>query len=243
MDTMSARDWDAFDAAGSRKWILNGTADVMSAIKEQWDARSQNIGAPPAESERGDILPVSIYDDSAGAVAPGVFQAIIEAKFVEAKEASFQALTSTPGASGWSKEMSYAEIKAPYLARRASYRQASEQTAVHFFEQRMGGQPSGFAAYSEQYNLSPVTDEIERAFDAMRTNALRSPTLEPRMMLALLKQRLGGLPSAPAQPGGAQIDPAADEAQILAELRQSAETAQRSAEQGAALAASFGGAL
>lgn len=244
MDMMSARDWDAFDAARSGKWMANAGKEIMQDIKEQWDAHSLHIGVPPHYDERSNTThPVTILDDSAGAVAPAVFQAIIDAKFLEAKEESYQALTSTPGSSGWSKEAGFLEVKAPHLARRASYRQQSEQNAVRFFEMRMGQEPTGFVSYKREYNLTPVVDDIERAFDLLRRTGLRSALIEPELAIMAIQERLGSLPAPPPAAGVDPILPEEHEAAVRQELRESVERANRSTDQATSLAASFGGGL
>jgi hypothetical protein len=240
MDTMSARDWDAFDAAGSRKWFLNADSEVMADVKVQWDLRSQNIGVPPAfDKNTGESQPVSLYDDSAGAVAPEVFQRIIEAKFAEAREQSFQAITALPGSSGWSKEAGFLEVKAPYLSRRASYRQQSDQTLIYFLEARFGRDPQGFAAWEREYKMTPLVEELEAVLDRLTLSGLRSPTLEPELAIAMVKRRLGGLP-VPMTPEGQPGDPVAFEQTIRREFADAVEVAATTGAQDAGLASSFG---
>jgi hypothetical protein len=242
MDTMSARDWDAFDAAGSRKWLLNGSMATAEETKEQWDAKSMLITVQPAFDPRtGDTNPVTLYDDSAGAVAPAVFQAIIDAKFVEAREQSFQTLTSMPGSSGWSKEAGWLEVKAPYLARRASYRQQSDQNMVRFMNLRFGRPASGFAQWQREYTLTPVVEEIEASIDLMQRASLRSPTLEPELVIGAVKRRLGGLPQPPAAEGQEPEAPEQYEARVRQELGDAAREAQTSMQQANALTSAFGG--
>lgn len=242
MDTMSARDWDAFDAAGSRKWLLNGNPVVAGDVKTQWDARSQIITVPPAfDKQSGESHPVTIYDDSAGAVAPAVFQSIIDSKFVEAKEQSFQALTSLPGSSGASKETGFLDVKAPYLARRASLRQQSEQNMVRFMQLRFGRPAAGFASWKRDYTLTPVVEAIDEAIDLLQRGSLRSPTLEPELAILSVKQRTGGLPQPPTADGVTPEAPEAYEQRIRDELAASVRRAQTATDQANALAGTFGG--
>lgn len=233
MDMLSARDWDAFDAARSGKWFLNADKSVMTDIKQQWDARSINIGVPPAFPEDAATLaalPVDIYDDSSGAVAPAVFQAIIDGKFIEAKEQSFQVVTSAPDSSGLAREMGFAENKVPYLVYRAGLGQGSEQTGIFFTEARMGKVPTGFSRWGRNFTLQPLVDDIDRAFGTLRLNQMRSPTMEPEMALRAIRDRLGGLPL----PGGAT------EETVRAELRTSVEDAKTADAQAGQLGSSFG---
>ncbi len=242
MDCMSARDWDAFDAARSGKWFSPASAETMSVIKQQWDQKNIHTGVPlDVDEKTGVASPVTMLDDSGGAVAPAVFQAIIDSKFQEAREQSFQALTSLPQSSGWSKEAGFLEAKAPYLARRASYRQQSDQNLIRNFEMRMGNNPSGFSRWKRDYNLEPVVEDISNAFDLLRNNGMRSPTLEPELAMLGLKHYLGGLPQPDPVAGVVPTTPEDYEAVIRGELRSSAEAAQRASVQATALAAQFGG--
>ena len=241
MDTMSARDWDAFDAAGSRKWLLNGNLKTAEDTKQQWDAKSMLITVEPAFDEKtGNTNPVSLYDDSAGAVAPAVFQAIVDAKFSEAREQSFQAITSVPGSSGWSKEMGWLDVKAPYLARRASYRQQSDHNHIRFMQLRFGRPASGFARWQREYQLAPLVDEIDRTLETLRLQAARSPDLEAELALQLVKRRVGSLPQPPAPDGGTPESAEAYEQRIRQQMRDSVQAQLDAQQQDASLAGTFG---
>lgn len=237
MDMLSARDWDAFDAARSGKWFSPATKNVMEAIKEQWDAKSLHIGIPMAFDETtGASSVVTVTDDSSGAVAPAVFQAIIDAKFTEAREQSFQALTSLPGSSGVSKERGFEDVKAPYLARRAALRQSSEQNAIRFLEMRAGQAPTGFCLYGRTYNLQPVVDDIDATLETLRLSQLRSPTLEPELVLRSVRERFGSVPLPPSPTGGT----GATEDDVRRELTDSVRAAQAQDAAAQGLQSAFG---
>lgn len=231
MDQLSARDWDAFDAARSGKWFSPGTPNVMAAIKEQWDNHSLHIGVPRAfDEETGISTDVTILDDSAGAVAATVFQSIIDAKYREASEESFQNLTSMPDSSGVRAAYGFAEGKAPYLALRAALRQGSEQNAIRFLEMRMGKVPTGFCKYLRKYTLQTAIDDVDRAFQTLRLNQMRSPSMEPEMVIRAIKDRLGSLP----------LPQGVTEETVRTELRTSSTKAGQAETQQQTLATDFG---
>jgi hypothetical protein len=185
MNTISARDYDAWDAAASRLYFLGADAQVMQDVAAQVTARSILIGVPVAASLQGNQdNRVQVYDGSMGAVPAGVFSTIIEAKFNEAKEQSFQKITSTPESTGISKEAGHQQEKAPYLARRAALRQGSEQTLIYFAELRSGfAKPRGYSKYEREFDLAPVVDDIEATLSMLKRSWLRSPTWERDLLL------------------------------------------------------------
>ena len=231
MDCLSARDWDAFDAARSGKWFSPADPAMMEKVKEQWEGGSYHTGVPPFVAEDGTMVAVTVTDDSSGAVAPEVFQAIIDAKFVEAAQQSFQVLTSEPGSSGISKIIGHKEHKAPYLTRRATYREASDGSAIWFMEARSGYEPRGYSRWTKVFTLAEVVDDISRVLQEFRLNSFRSEDLETELAVRMVKDRLGGLPL----PDGVSEDT------IRQQIRQSIEEARTSEAQAGQLAGQFGG--
>lgn len=241
MNILSAWDFDIWDACASLRFFLNANKAVMTDVTEQWEMASLNIGVPPAVIEdTAETLPVTIYDSSASAVATGIMKELVAAKYDQANEQSFQALTSLPGSSGLSKELGYREDKAPYLARRASYRQQSESTAINLLEMRssMIGPDgvSGFCAYKEEYPLKPLVDDIEKTFQLMKQNGMRSATMEPPMMLQAVKERLGKIPLLVDQRG----EPIGSEEDVIREFKESVGRAVTASDQDASLRGIFG---
>lgn len=192
MDTISARDYDAWDAASSKLYFLGADPTVMAAVGAQVQARAMMIAVPPAPSTTGDQKTehiVSIYDSSAGAVSSNVFSTIIEGKFNEAAQQSFLQATSVPDSSGLSKDMGDRQSKSPMLARRAALRQASENTFLYFGELRFGfASPTGFSQWPTDFELRPLLDDIERALDRLRRTQLRSATLEVDLTMKGLEE-------------------------------------------------------
>lgn len=192
MDTISARDYDAWDAAASRLYFLGADASVMNVVTSQLAQRSMTVAVPPAPSTTGDTKTehiVSIYDSSAGAVASTVFSTIIEGKFTEAAQQSFIQATSIPSSSGVSKEIGDQIAKSPMLARRAAMRQASENTFLYFAELRFGfAAPTGFSQWPTDFELRPLLDDLDAAIDRLRRSALRSSTLAVDLLMRSLKE-------------------------------------------------------
>jgi hypothetical protein len=193
MNQISARDYDAWDAAASRLYFLGATPEVMQAVASQVQQRSMMIGVPPVASATGqpaDERIVQVFDGSTGTVAADVFKAIVDSKFVEAERQSVQAVTSTPDSSGASKDAGFREAKAPFLATRAANRQESENTFVYFAELRFGFQePKGYAVYPREFDLEPLVDAIDAMFATLKQSGLRSPTLAAELVDAALNER------------------------------------------------------
>lgn len=190
MDTISARDYDFWDACASRVFFLGADVNIMTAIADQVNRRSIYIGVPHIKDEKGELKPITPFDTSSGAVPAEVSSMIVEAKFAEAREQSFQQITSAPESSGESKKAGHAEQKAPALARRARYRQQSENTFIYFAELRFGvPSPKGFSIWPEDFDLTPLAEKIDLAFVTLRQSKLRSKTAETKMVTDALQER------------------------------------------------------
>jgi hypothetical protein len=148
------------------------------------------IGVPHAAGPEGELKPITVHDGSMGAVSADVAKSVIDALFQEAREQSFQQVTSTPDSSGESKKAGHAENKAPILAMRARERQQSENTLLHFAELRFGiKEPTGSSEWPTDFDLAPLVDAIDAALDTLRRSKLRSPTAEVAMILQSLEER------------------------------------------------------
>jgi hypothetical protein len=191
MNAVSARDYDFWDACASRLYFLGAEPETMIQVALQHAKRSIQVGVPfPENKNTGDLKPITIHDGSTGAIAAQVSESIVKAKFESAREQSHQQITSAPDSSGESKKAGHAENKAPILAMRARERQQSEQTLIHYFEKRFGiAQPSGFSQWPTDFNLEPLVDAIDAAFDMLRRSKLRSRTAEVAMAMASLADR------------------------------------------------------
>lgn len=190
LDATSARYYDFWDACASRLYFLGATPAIMQAIAQQVEIDSKLLGVPHAEGPDGELKPITVYDGSLGAVTAEVAKSVIDALFQEAREQSFQQITSTPDSSGASKEAGHAENKAPILAMRARERQQSENTLLHFAELRFGiSEPSASSEWPTDFDLEPLVDAVDDAFDMLRRSGLKSRTAEIAMALSSLEER------------------------------------------------------
>jgi hypothetical protein len=189
MNVTSARDGDFWDGCKPLTMLLGADPPVMEAVVGQLEKQGIYIGVPHAASADGQLKPITVYDGSASVVPAEVAKMIVEAKFAEAREQSFQQITSTPDSSGRSKEMGHAENKAPLLTRRARYRQQSENTLIHFLELRSGiAKPSGSSVWPTEFDLAPLVETIKDSMDMLRRSRLRSKTAEVALTLNALEE-------------------------------------------------------
>jgi hypothetical protein len=189
MNVIHARDYDYWKACSSELFFLGANPNVMDEIAKQKGNIYKGVplaeGGPVGEGQR-----VAIHDASMGAVTAQVSESIVKAKFAEAREQSYQQVTSTPDSSGRSKEAGYQEQKAPYLATRAALMQQSENTLLYFWELRSGfSSPAGYSLWPREFDLAPLVDDIDATFDTLKRSGLRSPTAEAMMMLAAMRER------------------------------------------------------
>lgn len=227
MNVNSARVFDYTDACASKMFFLGADGTLMTTIAGQ--KKNVWIGVPNMSVPDGEggtkEQPIALYDGSMGAVAADVSQGIVDAIFAEARDESFQQLTSTVDSTGESKRAGFAENKAPFLARRAKLRQQSEQTFVWFAELRSGrvadgASPEGYSVWPVEFDLAPVVEAVDANLDRMRRAGLRSPTLEVGLVKTGLMED-GLWPEEPAEQDAAER-----------ELEQSAQQASSAAREG-----------
>lgn len=194
MNMISARDWDAFNAAMSKTYILGADPQTTQVVIDK--ARdSQIIPVPAIEKEDGSVLVPTLYDGSQGAVASNVFSTILTAKFSEAQQTMMEKVTSDQSASGAKQAASFAEASSPLLVKRARAHQQAESNAIYFLELRWGtvsnGQyPSGFSEYPDDYELAPIIDDIDAELDTLRRAATILPAKSASLIVDLIMQSL-----------------------------------------------------
>jgi hypothetical protein len=226
MNMTSARDFDAFDAASSKTFLLGANPDTMQVVKDALP-NSQVIGIPNIQNEDGSSSQIAVYDGSQGAVAANVFKTLIESIFDEAERLMVERSTSSKDSSGAKQVAGFAEGTSPLLVRRARLRQQAETTAINFAELRWGAtkNATGYAEYPDDYELAPLVDDIDAQFDTLRRSGASSPTLTVGLVMGSVDER-GVLPEN------------ADRKKIEAELLDSLTKAQANAEARTALLAS-----
>jgi hypothetical protein len=148
-------------------------------------------GVPfPQSATLGQDRPITVHDASTGAVQAEVSKLLVEAKWDEAREQSFQVVTATPDNSGRSKEAGFNELKAPYLARRAALRQQSENTMLYFWELRSGfPNPKGYSVWPREFDIAPLVDAIDAQFSSQRLAGLSVPQLDANMLYTAALER------------------------------------------------------
>ena len=193
MNLISARDYDAFNAAMSKTFMLGVDPQTFEVIVERMKD-SQLIPVPGVPKNDGTLQVPTVYDGSQGAVASNVFKTILDAKLVEAKQAMIEKVTSSETASGAKQAASFAEASAPLLVRRARFRQDAESMAIYFLEQRWGqapkSGPTGFAIYPDEYELAPLIDAIDAQLDTLRRATAILPAKSASLIVDLIIKSL-----------------------------------------------------
>ena len=139
MNLISGRDFDAFNAAQSKTYVLGADPATIQVMVDKRD--SMYIPVPAVAKEDGTNLVPSIHDGSQGAVTAGVFEKIIASKFEEARQTMIEKATSDQSSSGAKQAASFAEASSPLLVKRARAHQQAETTALNFLEMRWGTLP------------------------------------------------------------------------------------------------------
>jgi hypothetical protein len=191
MNAMSIRAFDAWDAGMSRQYLLGIDKDGWELFREQTVAKARVLPliAPMAGDGTLGSAP-GVVDGSMGAVASQVFDSLIASQLEAIDKQAVNLATSTPDSSGLSKRAGFAEAKSPRLANLAENLESAMNTALMFLEMRWGiPNPSAYVTLARDYDLAPLTDDIDRMFDTLRAARLSSPTLEVKMVTAAARQR------------------------------------------------------
>jgi hypothetical protein len=190
MNLSSAADYDAWEAAGSLKFLLGVDREAFNLASEIWRQGNQTVPVPV--NEQGQIP--QVMDASTGAVAAQVFDLLLGRKLKEAERLAVQEATSVPDSSGVSKEAGFGERKAPRLAYIASELEQSQNVAIHFLEKRFGhASPSGSVIWTREFEIVDIVDSIKQYFEIEEVAKIKSPTMGARLMVMVGKRR-GFLP-------------------------------------------------
>lgn len=187
MNLNSAANFDAWDAAASVIYATGVDKDGLEAAQDQYNDGSKIVGLPVNQDTHE---PPQIHDGSVGAVVAEVFARRTEAMIEQAEKIATQEASGEPGSSGRSKQLGFADVKAPRLAQMASEIENSQNIALHFLERRFGvDQPSGSVTWTREFDLTPLVDEIEGLFELEALAGVRSPTVAARGMTAAVRDR------------------------------------------------------
>lgn len=188
MNLSSAWDFDIWDAAGSVQLLLGVTQTAFN-IATGMLSRGNKMAPVPKDDDSGTVP--DVYDASQGAVSSQVFTARLEMKHAEASRLAAMESIGTPDASGESKKAGFADLKSPRLALMASEIEQSQNTAIHFLEQRFTGTdtPSGEVKWDREFELMSMVEEVREIFELEALSRVRSQTVAVEGMLKALRDR------------------------------------------------------
>lgn len=192
MNLESAAEFDAWDAAMSKKFFLGVEPENFNEAVEQAQSGYSWIALrlTPVKPAPGDLQappPVTpvIHDSSTGAVPADVFDTILRRIVENARDIALQEATSTPDSSGRSKEAGFGDAKAPRLAMIASEYEQSQNTAIHFLELAFSGgmkEPTGSVTWTREFNLLTLRSKITDLFDLLANAKVKSARLVARAL-------------------------------------------------------------
>lgn len=185
MNLDSAASYDAWDAASSLLFFLGIDQTQYNAAIDMIASGSKFIPIPMALDKE----PPQIYDTSTGAVAQGVFDSRLRSLRDAVRELAGTAAVGGLDASGEAKRVGFADRKSPRLAMMAQELEVSQNTAIHFLEQRWVGAnpPSGSVVWSRDFELAPLLDQIGKMFDLEKVTGLQSDTLDTSALLQAMR--------------------------------------------------------
>jgi hypothetical protein len=191
MNQSSARDYDAWDAAKSLLFALGISQQGWDLLKKLMYEGSEIL---PVLGElnpvSGQAAPIAMFDGSTGAVTADVFKTLLDQKIVEARELSNYEARVAPDASGISQQSKFAQVMSPRLSLMASNREQSENTALYFLSQRWGvTDPQAHTTWIRDFELLPLTDDIDKMFETLKLAQAKSPTLTAEMIVLAAKKR------------------------------------------------------
>lgn len=184
MNLISARHFDAHDAAASILYFLGADPDVQSEVADQWNAGSRIIGVPPTKNAIGaGSSTVGIHDGSTGTVAAEVFDHAIEQLLDVVKQTASMELTSEPGSSGASKVAGFNEAKSPRLAALALELETAQNIGLYFASQRWGVvTPDASTTWPTEFEVVPMLDRLSAFVDLQARAAAKSATATSKVI-------------------------------------------------------------
>lgn len=186
MNLSSAADYDAWDAAQSMQFVLGADAEGFNDVVDQVQKGSKLIAVPVNKDTQ---QTPDMRDGSTGAVAVEVFEKRLNRKIEEARNLSVLAMSSSPYASGLSRQAGFKESKAPRIALIAGELESSQNIAIHFLEMRWGNNnPTGSVRWTRDFNLIALREKVSSIFDLELKSGYASKTLGTRAMLAAAKE-------------------------------------------------------
>jgi hypothetical protein len=199
MNLLSARDYDAIDAAMSVLYIAGVSSEAFKLINKHKSQGSKNVPVlGDLNPETGAVTVPTFYDGSMGAIASGVFDTILKSYADLAREMMIRQVTS-PDASGESRRVEFSEGKSPLLAGVATRRETCENALIYFAELRANltprgiVKPRGFTTYSRDFLIEPLLTKIDRGLKRLVDSHLDSPTLSASLIVRSAREE-GMLP-------------------------------------------------
>lgn len=182
MNLESAASFDAWDAATSLQFLLGVNAAAFNLAMDKIVDGSRYVPIPLDPEVK--VSP-QVHDGSTGAVTSQVFDERMNQIRLSVREIAGMEASGRPESSGESKRMGFAESKSPRLSLLASEIEGSQNTALHFLEQRFGNMtPTGAVTWPRDFEIVPIMDRIERVFDLEALSGYKSRTVGTKAMVA-----------------------------------------------------------
>jgi hypothetical protein len=176
MNAQSEQRFNARQAAKSVNYFLGIDTDSHSRVIEQLGDGQIMVGVKASVAPDGSIVVPSVWNSSAAALDTEVYKTIIDSAIAEAKEIMVRQVTSTPEASGVSKEAGFAEATSPLLARIAATAEQSWNTMLYFVARRFGiARPTASIQLPREYELRNVLDSIDQMLVTIKETGMNSP--------------------------------------------------------------------
>jgi len=200
MNQLSAMFYDSWSGG-------SGTLFFAGADNEQWDTIRQAgllngkwIPIPPKTSETGAPANVQVISQAAFDASPAIVSSL-EWLLKLATQLIIRELTTSPDASGTSRQLEFLQGNTPRLSNMAANLEECMGTMHRFLEMRWGyPEPESSVKWSRHFDLRTTLEKIRGVFEIMALSSGQSPTLVANTMIAALKSE-GLIPDEPPEDG------------------------------------------
>lgn len=182
----------------------SGVVFFAGADNEQWDV-IRNAGLlggkwipiPPKTSETGapanvDVISLAEFDAS-----PAIVKSL-EWLLKLATQLILRELTTSPDASGASRQLEFLQGNTPRLSNIAGNLEECMNTMHRFIEMRWGFEPESSVSWTRHFDLRTTLEKIKSVFEIMALAGGMSPTLVAHNMISALKSE-GIIPEEPEE--------------------------------------------
>ena len=179
MDLFSALMNHAWEAGSGSTAFTNVNLDQWNTIREAGQMNARWFGVPGSENG-GDVGVERVN----GGEKPEAIMAALETLMKQVMTVVARELTTSPDASGRSREVQHLKNNVPRLTNMAGNAEEAVQTSLSFIIQRWGfANESASVEWNKQFDLKTVAERVMQVFELFKEVDARAPQLFADLLL------------------------------------------------------------